>query len=185
MTAAAAQADAAIASTAYIGIGSNLEQPVRQVLQARDALARLPDTRLLALSPLYRNPALGPGQQPDYVNAVAAIETRLAVHGLLDALQAVEANQGRVRGAAQWAPRTLDLDLLLYGDREIADERLTVPHPRLAQRAFVLKPLLDIAPNLNVPGLGPVTMLLSKLSEASLQRIGETEMVIETRDDAL
>ncbi|MCK5362228.1 MAG: 2-amino-4-hydroxy-6-hydroxymethyldihydropteridine diphosphokinase [Gammaproteobacteria bacterium] len=185
MTAAAAPIDAATATTAYIGIGSNLEQPVHQVLQARDALARLPNTRLLEFSPLYRNPALGPGRQPDYVNAVAAIETRLAAHELLDALQAVEANQGRVRGSNQWAPRTLDLDLLLYGDSELGDECLTVPHPRLAQRAFVLKPLLDIAPNLDVPGLGPVTMLLSKLSEASLQRIGETEMVIETRDDAL
>ena len=185
MTAAAAQADAGTANTAYIGIGSNLEQPVHQVLQARDALARLPNTRLLALSPLYRNPALGPGRQPDYVNAVAAIETRLAARELLDALQAIEADQGRVRGSVQWAPRTLDLDLLLYGDSEIGDECLTVPHPRLAQRAFVLKPLLDIAPNLDVPGLGPVTMLLSNLSEASLQRIGETEMVIDTREDTL
>jgi len=185
MTAVVAQADAAAASTAYIGIGSNLEQPVHQVLQARDALARLPNTRLLGLSPLYRNPALGPGQQPDYVNAVAAMETRLSAHALLHALQGIEANQGRVRGSIQWAPRTLDLDLLLYGDREIGDECLTVPHPRLAQRAFVLRPLLDIAPNLVVPGLGPVRMLLSNLSEASLQRIGETEMAIDTREDAL
>jgi 2-amino-4-hydroxy-6-hydroxymethyldihydropteridine diphosphokinase len=185
MSAAAAQADAAIAHTAYIGIGSNLEQPVHQVLQARDALARLANTRLLALSPLYRNPALGPGQQPDYVNAVAAIETRLAARELLDALQAIEADQGRLRDSVQWAPRTLDLDLLLYGDSEIGDQRLTVPHPRLAQRAFVLKPLMDIAPNLDVPGLGPVTMLLSKLSEVSLQRVGETEMVIARCEDAL
>ncbi len=185
MTAAAAQADAGTANTAYIGIGSNLEQPVHQVLQARDALAALPNTRLLALSPLYRNPALGPGRQPDYVNAVAAIQTRLTAHELLDALQAVEAEQGRVRGSVQWAPRALDLDLLLYGDSEIGDECLTVPHPRLAQRAFVLKPLLDIAPNLDVPGLGPVTMLLSAVPEVSLQRIGETEMVIDAREDAL
>ena len=185
MSAAAARADAAIARTAYIGIGSNLEKPVHQVLQARDALARLANTRLLALSPLYRNPALGPGQQPDYVNAVAAIETRLAARELLDALQAIEADQGRLRGSVQWAPRTLDLDLLLYGDSEIGDQRLTVPHPRLAQRAFVLKPLMDIAPNLDVPGLGLITMLLSKLSEVSLQRVGEKEMVIDSCEDAL
>ncbi|MEE8287182.1 MAG: 2-amino-4-hydroxy-6-hydroxymethyldihydropteridine diphosphokinase [Gammaproteobacteria bacterium] len=185
MSAAAAQAEAAIASTAYIGIGSNLEQPVHQVLQARDALARLPNTRLLALSPLYRNPALGPGRQPDYVNAVAAIETRLAAYELLEALQAVEAKRGRVRGSVQWAPRILDLDLLVYGDSEIGDQRLTVPHPRLAQRAFVLKPLVDIAPNLDVPGLGPVTMLLSNLSEVSLQRVPETEMAVDRREDAL
>ncbi len=185
MSAAAAEAHATTARTAYIGIGSNLAQPVHQVLQARDALARLAYTRLLALSPLYRNPALGPGQQPDYVNAVAAIETRLAARELLDALQVVEANQGRVRGAVRWAPRTLDLDLLLYGDGEIGDERLTVPHPRLVERAFVLKPLLDIAPNLDIPGLGPVRKLLSAVSGASLQRVGETEMVIDTREDAL
>ncbi len=185
MSATAAQADAVIANTAYIGIGSNLERPVHQVLEARNALARLPNTRLLALSPLYRNPALGPGQQPDYVNAVAAIETRLAAHALLDALQAVEAKRGRVRGSVQWAPRILDLDLLVYGDSEIGDERLTVPHPRLAQRAFVLKPLMDIAANLDIPGLGPVTMLLSNLSQASLQRVGETEMVNARCEDAL
>ena len=185
MTGAAAEAHAATASTAYIGIGSNLERPVHQVLQARDALARVSNTRLLGFSPLYRNPAVGPGQQPDYVNAVAAIETRLAPHELLDALQTIEANQGRVRGSVQWAPRTLDLDLLLYGDCQMSDERLTVPHPRLAQRAFVLRPLLDIAPDLDVPGLGSVATLLCAVSEASLQPIGEDQMVIDMREDAL
>lgn len=185
MSAAAAQAGAAAATTAYIGIGSNLERPVHQVLQARDALARLANTRLLALSPLYRNPAQGPGRQPDYVNAVAAIETRLAAHELLDALQAVEARQGRVRGSIQWAPRILDLDLLVYGDSEIGDERLTVPHARLAQRAFVLKPLMDIAATLDVPGLGPVSMLLAKLSDETLRRVADGEMAIDRREDAL
>ena len=173
MTAPAARMDACSASSVYIGIGSNLERPVRRVLQARDALAALADTRLLGFSPLYRNPAVGPGEQPDYVNAVAAVETRLAPHALLDALQAIEADLGRVRGTVRWGPRTLDLDLLLYGDCAINDERLTVPHPRLQQRAFVLKPLRDIAPDLDIPGLGSVTTLLSAVSEASLQRIDE------------
>ena len=185
MTTPAVPVDAASASTVYIGIGSNLERPVQQVLQARDALAGLPDTRLLGFSPLYRNPAVGPGEQPDYVNAVAAMETRLAPLELLDALQAIEANQGRVRGSVRWEPRTLDLDLLLYGDCEISDERLTLPHPRMRQRAFVLKPLLDIAPGLDVPGLGSVTKLLGAVSEASLQRIDENEAVTGNCEDAL
>ncbi len=185
MTAPAVQVDTTSASAVHIGIGSNLERPVQQVLQARDALADLPKTRLLGFSPLYRNPAVGPHGQPDYVNAVAAIETRLAPHELLDALQAIEANQGRVRGSVRWAPRILDLDLLLYGNCEISDERLTIPHPRMQQRAFVLKPLLDIAPDMDVPGLGSVTALLAAVSEASLQRIDEDEAMTGRRDDAL
>ncbi len=185
MTAPVVRMDTTSASTIYIGIGSNLEKPVQQVLQARDALAGLPDIRLLGFSPLYRNPAVGPGEQPDYVNAVAAIESRLAPHELLDALRAIEANQGRVRGSVRWEPRTLDLDLLLYGDYEISDDRLTVPHPCLQQRAFVLKPLLDIAPDLEVPGLGSVATLLGAVSQASLQRIDEIEAVTGNREDVL
>ncbi len=184
MTAAAVRMNTTSASVVYIAIGSNLDQPVRQVLRARDALAGLPETRLLGLSPLYRNPAIGPGRQPEYVNAVAAVRTRLAPHDLLDALHAIEANQGRVRGPVRELPRILDLDLLLYGDREISDRRLTVPHPRMQQRAFVLKPLLDIAPDLDVPGLGSVTTLLCAVSQASLQRIDESEAVTAGREHA-
>lgn len=171
MTASAATADVTSASVAYIAIGSNLGRPVKQVRRAGEALGRLPHTRLLGISPLYRNAAVGPGAQPDYVNAVAAIETRLDPHALLDALQAIEAQQGRVRGAVRWQSRTLDLDLLIYGDRAIRDERLTVPHPRMHERAFVLKPLLDIAPGLEVPGLGPIASLLTRVSAASLRPV--------------
>lgn len=171
MTAAAATADEPSAIVAYIGIGSNLGQPVEQVRRAGEALARLPASRLLDISPLYRNPAVGPGEQPDYVNAVAAVETRLEPHALLDALQAIETQQGRVRGALRWQSRTLDLDLLVYGDRSIRDDRLTVPHPRLHERAFVLKPLQDIAPGLEVPGLGNVEQLLARVSDACLQPV--------------
>ena len=173
MMASAARVDRTSTSTVYIGIGSNLGEPVEQIRRARDALAELPKTRLVGISPLYRNPALGPGEQPDYVNAVAAIETRLAPHALLDALQAIEANQGRTRGAIRWQPRTVDLDLLVYGDRAIRDRRLTVPHPHIHQRAFVLKPLLDLAPDLDVPGLGPVAALLSGVPDGSLRRIND------------
>lgn len=173
MNAAAARADARPASTVYIGIGSNLETPVEQVRRAQRALAGLPRTRLLALSPLYRNPAVGPGEQPDYVNAVAAIDTQLPPRALLEALQAIEVAQGRVRGTVRWQPRTLDLDLLVYGDRVIDEDGLSVPHPNMRERAFVLRPLADLAPGLEVPGLGSVAALLSDVSQAELRRIDD------------
>ena len=173
MIAPAARVDSAASSSAYIGIGSNLEDPTAQVRRAADALARLSDTRLVALSPLYRNPAVGPGDQPDYVNAVAIVETALEPHALLDALQALENAQGRERGSIRWQARTIDLDLLLYGDRVIDDARLSVPHPRLRERAFVLKPLHDVAPELEVPGHGPIERLLARVSQDSLERIDE------------
>ena len=174
MTASTVGVGTASVSKAYIGVGSNLACPVEQVRDARKALNELPKTRLLAFSPLYRNPALGPGEQPDYVNAVAAIETELTPHELLDALQIIEANQGRLRRCFRWEPRTLDLDVLVYGDRAIHDRRLTVPHPHMGERAFVLKPLLDVDPDLDVPGLGPVAALLSAVSQASLQRVDDS-----------
>lgn len=175
MTAPAARVDTAPVITTFIGIGSNLGRPVEQVRRAREALAELPKTRLLGLSPLYRNPAVGPGDQPDYVNAVAAIETQLGPRDLLKALQAIETAQGRARGSVRWQPRTLDLDLLMYGDRTIHDGCLTVPHPHIQERAFVLRPLMDVAPDLDVPGLGPVAALLSGVSEADLQRVDDHE----------
>lgn len=175
MTATAVRVDTASTSTVYIGIGSNLDRPVQQVRRARDALAELPNTRLLEISPLYSNPALGPGQQPDYVNAVAVIETRLEPHALLDALLLIEENQGRIRGPIRWQPRTIDLDLLVYGDRAIRDRRLTVPHPRMHERAFVLKPLFDLAPDLDVPGLGPVATLLGRLPDGLLRRVDDPQ----------
>lgn len=171
MSAPAARVASAPMGTVYVGIGSNLGEPVKQVLRARDALAALPKTRLVALSPLYRNPAVGPGEQPDYVNAVAAIETGLEPRDLLNALLAIEAEQGRVRGPERWQPRILDLDLLVHGNRVIDEDGLTVPHPHIHERAFVLRPLADIAPDLDVPGLGPVAAMLSRVSEADLHRV--------------
>ena len=160
-------------TTAYIGIGSNLDGPVEQVKRALRSLAALAETRLTGYSPLYRNPAMGCAEQPDYVNAVAAIETRLGSHELLAEMQAIESRQGRVRGDVRWPSRTIDLDLLMYGNMRIADERLTVPHPGLCERAFVLYPLADIAPGLDVPGSGPLAELLRGIPGDALEMIEE------------
>lgn len=155
--------------TAYIGLGSNLGDPAGRIRGALADLASLPRTHVLQASSFYRSPPLGPSDQPDYVNAVAALDTGLAPAALLDALQALEAKHGRVRDGRRWGPRTLDLDLLLYGDTQLATPRLTVPHPGLPQRAFVLYPLAEIAPDLQVPGLGSVQALLAHCPQAGLE----------------
>ncbi|MCB1776824.1 MAG: 2-amino-4-hydroxy-6-hydroxymethyldihydropteridine diphosphokinase [Candidatus Competibacteraceae bacterium] len=156
---------------AYIGIGSNLHDPASQVRRAFQALATLPASRLTARSPWYRTaPVGGPINQPDYLNAVAALETTLTPDALLAALQAVENAQGRVR-AERWGPRTLDLDLLLYGSIIRADPQLALPHPRLHQRAFVLYPLHDIAPDLTIPGQGKLTTLLGNCPFQDIVRL--------------
>jgi 2-amino-4-hydroxy-6-hydroxymethyldihydropteridine diphosphokinase len=129
---------------AYVALGSNLRQPHIQLRKAVAALDALPRTRLEKVSCAYRSAAVGPGAQPDYLNAVALIATTLEPEQLLDALQQVERAQGRVRDV-RWGPRTLDLDLLLYGDRIVNTPRLTIPHPRLRQRHFVLYPLREIS----------------------------------------
>lgn len=131
--------------TAYVALGANLGDPVAAIAAAFEALGGLPDTRLVQRSPMYRTAPVD-SSGPDYVNAVAEIATRLEPLTLLQALQAIETAAGRTR-PWQNAPRTLDLDLLLYGDRTIALPTLTVPHPRMADRAFVLRPLQDIAPH--------------------------------------
>nr|VFK30066.1 MAG: 2-amino-4-hydroxy-6-hydroxymethyldihydropteridinediphosphokinase [Candidatus Kentron sp. MB] len=133
------------------------------------ALDELPETVLLSTSLLYRSPPFGPIPQPDFINAVAAIQTLLAPLALLSELQSIEHRYGRVRGDVRWGPRTLDLDLLLYGDRQITGEILTIPHPGLHQRAFVLYPLYEIAPQLTVPGRGPVARLLEAVREQPIQ----------------
>ncbi|MGC1330202.1 2-amino-4-hydroxy-6-hydroxymethyldihydropteridine diphosphokinase, partial [Pseudomonas sp.] len=128
----------------YIGLGSNLAEPAEQLRQAIDALGQLPSSQGLEVSALYSSESLSPGQPP-YTNAVARFETDLAPLALLDALQAIENGQGRVR-AERWGPRTLDLDVLLFGDRVIDEPRLTVPHYQMHVRAFVLYPLAEVAP---------------------------------------
>lgn len=154
--------------TAYIGIGSNLAEPQKQVRHAITALRSVPASTLLAVSPWYgSHPVGGPAGQPDYVNGVACLQTRLAPHHLLDALQAIEQQQSRERHT-RWGARTLDLDLLLYGDQSLHDERLTVPHPRMTERAFVLAPLADIAPRLVLPNGCSVASSLAQLSTDGL-----------------
>lgn len=145
--------------TAYIALGSNLNDPVRRVKTGMDALARLPQTELLACSSLYRSAAVGYTDQPDFVNAVASIRTALAPRALLDALLEIEREQGRVREFPN-APRTLDLDILLYGNRVIHEPGLTIPHPRLHERAFVIMPLAQIAPRIEVPGHGRMSEMM-------------------------
>jgi 2-amino-4-hydroxy-6-hydroxymethyldihydropteridine diphosphokinase len=134
-------------TTAYVGVGSNLNDPRAQVLQAFTELDGLPHTRVVKKSALYRSVPMGHAAQPDYVNAVAQLETGLPAERLLAELQELETRHGRQRSFAN-APRTLDLDVLLYGDAQMRSPSLTIPHPRMHERAFVLKPLLEIAPQL-------------------------------------
>ena len=132
---------------AYVGVGSNLDDPRAQVLNAFSELEKLPHTRVVKKSSLYRTAPIGHADQPDFINAVAQLETGLPAERLLSELQEVEQRHGRKRSFAN-APRTLDLDVLLFGDARIQTPELTVPHPRMHERAFVLKPLLEIAPEL-------------------------------------
>jgi len=147
---------------AAVALGSNLEDPEAQVNRGLDELAALPDTELLARSRLFRTAPVGYVDQPDFVNACALVETGLAPHALLDALLAVEKRHGRVREIPN-GPRTLDLDIILYGDRVIDEPGLKVPHPRAHERAFVLKPLLEVWPDAVIPGRGSARELDSLL----------------------
>jgi len=135
----------------YIAIGSNQAQPIEQAKQAIKALDKIEKTTLLACSSLYCSAPMGPQDQPDYINAVAKINTSLSAIELLDALQDIEKSQGRIRKDNRWGPRTLDLDILLYGDNVINNERLTIPHYGMKEREFVLYPLFEISPNLQLP----------------------------------
>lgn len=158
---------------AYIGLGSNMDDPVAQVRRAFAALRDLPDSRLVASSALYQNPPMGPVGQPDFVNAVAALLTSLSPAELLAALQGIEDRHGRRRDGPRWGPRVLDLDLLVYGGRRLQTETLTVPHPGLTERAFVLWPLAEVAPGLRLPGGARVASLAAAMGAASLRRVGD------------
>lgn len=158
---------------AYIGLGANLNDPAAQLERAFQALAALPDSCVASRSSLYRSRPMGPAEQPDYVNAVALLETSLTAHQLLRQLQAIEQAQGRVRKGERWGPRTLDLDILLYDDARIGDSELSVPHPGLAEREFVLFPLSEIAPDLDIPGLGPLKTLVQACPRRGLRPVSE------------
>ena len=157
-------------SIAFVGLGSNLENPQRQLALAFDELSGLPQTTLLKRSSLYRSSPVGYASQPDFMNAVAELDTALEPAGLLEALQAIEAQHGRSRSFPN-APRTLDLDLLLYADRKQETARLTLPHPRMHQRAFVLKPLLEIEPAVSIPGRGEARALLAACADQQVERV--------------
>ena len=161
--------------TAYIALGSNLGDPPAQIRRALQALAALPGTRVVRRSAFFRNPPVGYADQPDFINAVAQIETRLEPRDLLEQLLAIERAHGRVRDFAD-APRTLDLDILLYGERTVREPGLTIPHPRMLERAFVLVPLAEIAPDAVVPGGGRIADLAAKLDASGLVKLPDTDI---------
>lgn len=166
-------------TTIYVGIGSNLDDPLTHVREAIRELGLLNDCRFLSASSLYKSrplidPQLSPErqeEQPDYINAVAAIETDRDILDLLDDLQEMENRHGRVRRGKRWGPRTLDLDVLLAGDKIINHTRLIIPHPGLHERSFVLYPLQEIAPDLNIPGLGSLKELIALCDDEGLERL--------------
>jgi len=157
-------------TVAFVGIGSNLEDPRAHVLRALDELAELPGTRVTARSSLYRTAPIGHAAQPDFINAVAAVDTQLSPDALLRELQAIESRHRRKRSFPN-APRTLDLDLLLYGDARIDEPGLSVPHPRMHERAFVLQPLLEIAPQVEIPQRGAASRCLAASADQKVERI--------------
>ena len=157
-------------NTAYVALGANIGDPAATVLAAFAALADLPQSRVLRTSSLYRTVPLGLRNQPDFINAAAALDTALGAEALLDALLAIETRFGRHRRGRN-GPRTLDLDLLLHNDSQIDQPRLTVPHPRLHLRAFVLCPLAEIAPDLTIPGRGSVAAWLPAVANQGVVRL--------------
>lgn len=152
----------------YIGIGSNQATPIKQAQQAIAALKELPYTQLIKSSSLYSSTPMGPQDQPDYINAVVQLDTQLSALALLDELQKIELAQGRERKANRWGPRTLDLDIILYGNEEINNTRLTVPHYGMKTREFVLYPLLEIAENLLLPDGTALSQLTAKCAKNGL-----------------
>jgi len=151
-------------TTAFVGIGSNLGEPERQIAAALEQLAAEDGIELVAASTLRETEPVGYLDQPSFLNGAAQLETALPPRELLERLLEIESRLGRVRGEGpRFGPRTIDLDLLLYGDETIDEPGLTVPHPRLAERRFALEPLAELAPGLEIPGLGPVQALLTEL----------------------
>jgi len=158
---------------AYVGLGSNLEEPRRQIQRACTGLAALPGTRLVRLSPLYRSRPFGPVVQPDFVNAVAGLLTQLDPRALLGELQALERALGRPAARERWGPRLIDLDLLVQGRERRDEPDFTLPHRGIVERNFVLYPLADLAPDLDIPGLGRVAELRGRIAPEGLEPLGE------------
>lgn len=160
-----------MSTSAFIGLGSNLDDPQNHVTQAIRELDQLTDCVLVAASPLYRSAPMGPQDQDDYINAVVQLQTQLEPLALLDTLQMLEHKHGRVRLGERWGPRTLDLDLLLYGDKCIDHPRLKVPHYGIKERSFVLLPLFDIAPDFIFPDGTPLTLWVDRITKAGIEKL--------------
>ncbi|MDH3747518.1 MAG: 2-amino-4-hydroxy-6-hydroxymethyldihydropteridine diphosphokinase [Gammaproteobacteria bacterium] len=156
---------------AYVGLGSNLNGPAKQIDAAFDLLDTLPGSRLVARSSLYRSAPFGGVEQPEFVNAVAAMLTQLDAITLLQHLKEIERKRGRERGEARWGPRVIDLDLLVYSGEVIDQPEFTLPHPGIAERNFVLLPLRELAPDLDIPGLGRVATISVNEQEPRIERI--------------
>ncbi|WOX06524.1 2-amino-4-hydroxy-6-hydroxymethyldihydropteridine diphosphokinase [Microbulbifer pacificus] len=154
----------------YIGLGSNLADPAAQLRSAVARMHEIPQTEVCGCSSFYASAPIGPGEQPDYVNAVACLDTQLTAEALLDALQGIENLHGRER-SLRWGARTLDLDVLLYGNDTLDTVRLIVPHPRMAERNFVLEPLAELAPDLTMPDGTPLQTLLAQCPANRLHRL--------------
>ncbi|HTE40380.1 MAG TPA: 2-amino-4-hydroxy-6-hydroxymethyldihydropteridine diphosphokinase [Steroidobacteraceae bacterium] len=167
----------AVWTPAYLGVGSNLDSPRTQVERGIDALSELPHTRLVMCSNLYKTAPVGPQDQPHFVNAVVGLLTQLSALDLLAALKALENRLGRAQPTLRWGPRVIDFDLLVFGAQRIESDILKVPHPGLSSRGFVLVPFLDVAPDLEVPGLGAVRALAARLaSDKSAELIGVADL---------
>jgi 2-amino-4-hydroxy-6-hydroxymethyldihydropteridine diphosphokinase len=165
---------AALWRPAYIAVGSNVEGPRAQVSKAIQAMRALPETKVVLVSPFYETRPFGPVQQPDFVNAAVGVLTQLDAHRLLRHLQEIETQLGRPAVHEKWGPRVIDLDLLVYGRERLAEPNLTVPHPGIVERNFVLYPLADIAPDLDVPGLGKVAGLRQRVASEGIRRMATT-----------
>ena len=157
--------------TAYVGLGSNLENPVEQLTEAVGALKKIPGTKVSNVSQFYENPPVDKSNQPNYVNAVVELKTRISAMALLEYVQLIEHQQGRTRTMERLAPRSLDIDILLYGNERIFTERLTVPHPALKRRAFALWPLSELAPGLTFPDGSTVEKALRNITNSQLTAV--------------
>ncbi len=160
--------------TVYISLGSNLDNPLQQVIKAIEEIGQIAKTHVTNLSPWYRSSPMGPQDQPNYINGVAELRTELTPHQLLNALQAIEQSHRRIR-AERWGPRTLDLDILLFGSNVIQHPTLKVPHPGMTERNFVLLPLHDIAPDLVLPNGTTLVTLLEICSSEGIVRLSPNE----------
>ena len=157
----------------YIGLGSNLDNPQLQLATALAGLDEIPDTTLVKYSSFYRSKPVGPRNQPDFINAVALLKSGLTALQLLGRLQSIENRHGRTRTGQRWGPRSLDLDMLMYGNEIINEPELMVPHPEIRHRNFVLIPLLELAPDIRIPGLGRADDLLAEVGRAGITKLGE------------